>query len=65
VNIVRVISRLTVAVVVTLATIIVCFFGIRAELNQAQQSETAHAPETMPKSNAAPPLAREEGQENY
>jgi hypothetical protein len=39
VDIMHGISRSTVAVAVTLATIIVCFFGIRAELNQASVGE--------------------------
>jgi hypothetical protein len=53
------ISRSTVAVVVTLATIIVCFFGIRAELNQAKQSAGAGGHETTLEADAGPPLARD------
>jgi hypothetical protein len=60
VNFMRVISRSTVAVVVTLTTLIICFFGIRAELNQAKQSASARTHATTPKADAAPPLAREE-----
>ena len=51
------ISRSIVAVVVTLATIIVCFFGIRAELNQAKQSAGGY--ETTLEADAGPPLARD------
>jgi hypothetical protein len=56
-------SRSTVAVAVTLATLIICFFGIRAELNQAKQSASARTHAIAPKSDAAPPLARGEQQE--
>jgi hypothetical protein len=56
----QVISRSTVAVVVTLATLIICFFGIRAELSQAKQSASARTHAITPKSDAPPPLAREE-----
>jgi hypothetical protein len=48
-------SRLAVAVAVTLATIAVCFFGIRAELSQARQSAPARAHES--KSDTDPALA--------
>ena len=48
-------SRLAVAVAVTLATIVVCFFGIRAELSQARQSAPARAHES--KSDTDPALA--------
>jgi hypothetical protein len=41
VNIMHAPSRLAVAAAVTLATIAVCFFGIRAELSQARQSAPA------------------------
>jgi hypothetical protein len=46
---------LAVAVAVTLATIAVCFFGIRAELSQARQSAPARAHES--KSDTDPALA--------
>jgi hypothetical protein len=46
---------LAVAVAVTLATIVVCFFGIRAELSQARQSAPARAHES--KSDTDPALA--------
>ena len=59
VNIMHVVSRSTVAVAVTLATIIVCFFGIRAELDQAKQSVPARAHEIRPDSDAGPALARD------
>jgi len=55
----RAISRSTVAVVVTLATIIVCFVGIRAELNQAKHSAGVNSLETTLKSDARPPRARD------
>jgi hypothetical protein len=43
VNIMHAPSRLAVAAAVTLTTIAVCFFGIRAELSQAKQSAPARA----------------------
>jgi hypothetical protein len=48
-----------VAVVVTLATIIVCFIGIRAELNQAKHSPGVNSRETTLKSDAGLPVARD------
>jgi hypothetical protein len=56
-------SRSIVAVVVTLATLIIGFFGIRAELYQAKQSANARTHAITPKSDAPPPLARGEQQE--
>jgi hypothetical protein len=61
----RAISRSTVAVVVTLTTIIVCFVGIRAELNQAKRSAGVNSRETTLKSDARPPLARDGGQQKH
>jgi hypothetical protein len=43
-----------------LATLTICFFGIRAELSQAKQSASARTHAITPKSDAPPPLAREE-----
>ena len=49
-------SRLTIAVAVTLVTITVCFFGIRAELHQAKQFAPARTHEMGSDTDAA--LAR-------
>jgi hypothetical protein len=59
VDIMHVISRSTVAVAVTLATIIVCVFGIRAELHQAKQLAPARAHEMRSDTDAGPALARD------
>jgi hypothetical protein len=52
-------SRLAVAVAVSLATIIVCFFGIRAELSQASVRASASPHVKTLKASAGPPLARD------
>jgi hypothetical protein len=50
-------SRAKAAVVVTLATAIVCYFGIRAELRQAEQSLTERSLEAKPNSETGRTLA--------
>jgi hypothetical protein len=49
-------SRPTIAVAVVLATLIVCFFGIRAELKEANYSVLDHLFRSGPGDNAAPAL---------
>ena len=49
-------SRAAIAIAVTLVTVIVCFFGIRAELKGANYSVFDHFFRSGPSDNAAPAL---------
>jgi hypothetical protein len=49
-------SRPAIAITVTLVTLIVCFFGIRAELKGANYSVLEHFFRSGPSENAAPAL---------
>jgi hypothetical protein len=49
-------SRPAIAIAVTLATLIVCLFGIRAELKAANYSVLDHFFRSSPRENAAPAL---------
>jgi hypothetical protein len=57
VKIMRVPLKVTVAVAVTLATSVVCFFGIRAELKEAERSSAERALEAKPNWSTTPALA--------
>jgi hypothetical protein len=46
-------SRITVAALVTVATLIVCFLGVRAELKSAENSIAAHRLRAQPAQQAA------------
>jgi hypothetical protein len=52
-------SRPAIAIAVSLATLIVCFFGIRAELKAANYSVLEHFFRSGPSGNAAPALVAE------
>jgi hypothetical protein len=49
-------SRPAIAIAVSLLTLIVCFFGIRAELEGANYSVLEHFFRSSPSENAAPAL---------
>jgi hypothetical protein len=49
-------SRPTIAIAVVLATLMVCFLGIRAELKEANYSVRDHFFRSGPGDNAAPAL---------
>lgn len=51
-------SKLSVAAAVTVATVVVCFFGARAELNRARQIEAANLHSAKPL-EAPPRLVRD------
>jgi hypothetical protein len=59
VKIMRVVSKSTVAVAVTLATMVVCFFGIRAELNRATQPVPARTHDMRSDPDTGPALTRD------
>jgi len=53
---IRIRSRLVAASVVTLATLIICCLGVRAELARAQRSADKKLSQESPKPNAARPF---------
>jgi hypothetical protein len=50
-------SRLQIGLLVTAATLIVCFLGVRAELNAAQDSIAEHRLRAQPAPEVARPIA--------